>query len=397
MAFHGRVACRLATGKDTKVIAGYLFSSLYATFKSCEALGLCAEVANNYGNGSGFNPPDDAIGPVGTSGTFVFRLPPTSKRAYSLYVICHYAQTAALSVNAKLNNGAITSYGGVGVTFAAALNSGGADVSPLNKASGTQWTTNMAGADVKGNPTCALPSGGKLWLGDRSNSQSDGGNKVAMDNLHLLYNGNNSTTHASRWSLVMDADNVMFAMDIGDDGQPIVIAAVMLERDSAAAAVCPFGHAVLRYDCQQLPNGIQGATAGTGTIEFTVPFTTAGDARRAAISGYVTGAGLSTYQPNSLTARYADGPLEFAVADGTAVGIAGTVERYTLGEGEAAVSVPVVGITSNVNNYDTLAVTAAMQRVVFGSATQAHAKLTFPWDGATQPQDPMTTELGVEF
>lgn len=373
----GRIDCKVDVGVGTKDISSSAFVSLYQAFKELEAAGYVEEVANNWGNGSGFNYYNEAS-PIGTSGHFVFRLPPYGARTVSLYVLVLYAQSAALAGTARINGSNFSSDGGVAISFACAVDDEGNDASPLAAGVGTA----KAGADARTSPFWAKPSGGKLWVGNRSGN-AGGSFAASGPDLHSLINFASSVTVTTRWGLIADRDSVIFYADQGDAGSPNVVAAVQMQLDAEMAAVCDCPYVGFRYalSANSLFNGAQGATNGTGLREVCVPFASDWAGK---IGGLWCGAALTAVlQPNSLTSKYVEQGLEVAAYETPHFGLVGRLDAF-------------VGMTSNLDRYDTLNLGSARQRFLLGH-TKTEGKLVVPWDGATTPQSAGSTRVGVSF
>lgn len=383
-AAKGRIDCKQIAGVTGPLTVGTAFISLYKAFKILEGAGKVIEVANNWGGGSGFNYHDEAS-PIGTTGFFVFRIPPKAPRAYSLYILVQYvnASSLAAAANFKINGGTTGSTNGMlGISFAAALSSAGADLSP--------WAGGTAklGADAKASPTWAVPAdGSKLWIGNRSNNAS--GSFVAThSDTHTLFANVTAGAlgTATRWGVVLDDDNVFFYLDAGDDGVSNIIACVQATLEASITTV-PFSHVAFRvtgiFD-GAIIGTTSGATDGFGAIEVCVPGPALGSALGTGKIGVLNAAQavLSKFQPSSITSKYTEVQVSVGMEEGAALSYLGKLDAF-------------VTALSNLANNSTLNLATA-PRIVVGSSTVTQARLAFPWKVNATPLT-ATTRDGIDF
>lgn len=380
----GRIDCRQASGLTNLQTASTIFISMYKAMKDLEVAGYLVEAAN-FNQGAGFNYYNEAS-PTGTYAWALFRIPPVGARVYSVYIMLSHADQP--SANGVYINGAsvASTYGFISLDFCAALTAGGTDGNP--------WTGGTAklGADARPSPVWTLPAGGKMWVGCRENST--GGAQVAtMRSSRGLWRGTAASpvTTATRWSVMMDLDSIVFFTDAGDDGSPAIVACVLVDTEASVAAVCPFKHALIHIDPSQWPN-IQevlkttavagGSTAGTEVYQLSMPYNAAGDTK---VGWMMAGAAtISTQQPISLVSRYVEEQIRLYVHESPVFGAFGRADRFLC-------------TLSNLSCYNTLNITAAKQRLVLGVSTVPEVKISVPWDGASTPQSVTTTRNGVTF
>lgn len=382
----GRIDCRQASGLTNLQTASTIFISMYKAMKDLEVAGYLVEAAN-FNQGAGFNYYNEAS-PTGTYAWALFRIPPVGARVYSVYIMLSHADQPSVASGVYINGINVnTAYGHIGVDFCAALTGGGADGNP--------WTGGTAklGADARPNPVWAAPGGGgKLWVASRENST--GGAQVAtMRSSRAVWAGTNTTpvTTATRWSIMMDQDSIVFLTDPGDDGSPHMVACMLVDTEAAIASACPFKHALIHANASTWSSADliikatatgAGTAAGTELYQVSMPYNSSGDTK---VGWVMAGAStISTQQPSSLAVRYAEEQMRLFANEAAFVGAFGRVDRFLC-------------MLSNLSCYNTLNITAAKQRLVVGLATVPEIKMSVPWDGVSTPQSVTTTRSGVTF
>lgn len=382
---HGRADCKQAAGLAGLAMSQTMFVSIYKALKALEARSLMTEVSCSWGNGTGFNYPDQAS-PIGTSGHVMMKMPETLARPHDVYVLVQLESSTI--ARCKVNGSNPSAYGSIGIVFASALDSGGGFAVPFRTtgSAGTFFGTDCDGADEI--PTCdaggkekfVCPSGGKLWVSCRSNNT--GGSFATYKNDMMLLSTPAATAAATRWYIMCDSDSIAFVADKGDDGTDSVVANVLFTPDTNIAATIKFNTFAFRSSLSAPANYLEtliGTTAGTAADEICVPYAAAGDGK---IGSMWTGIAKQTaYHPSTISSEYSDGALDLGVVDGAVYGVAGAVDSF-------------LGVTCGLKAYDTL---ATKSRLVIGGTSATDAKLTLPHDGTTTPQTAGSTRDGVDW
>lgn len=362
----GRIDCRQVTGITSVQMGSTIFVSIYKALKALETAGLLEEVANY--SSSGYINYWDESNPIDRFAHCVFRMPPSATRDYSVYMLVQYADRASDASNMYVNGANQTSlYGWIGIDFAAAVNYAGVDANP--------WagTTGKAMADAKANPTWVKPSGGKLWVGNRSNN-TGGSNAATMRDTRGIYFGTSSNPATTRWSIIADEDNIAFVTEVGDDDTPLIVGCFKCDIPTEIKNVTTFDVAMFhyRYTGEVQVDGIIGNTAGNDNKgELCVPYASDGAGKLGMFGSNLPS--IYQLQPSTLVSKYMDGMVDIGVIDGVVAGYYGKVSDF-------------FGLVANVACYDTLATTSVKNRIVYGTGTLTHRKVTLPWDGATTPQ-----------
>jgi hypothetical protein len=372
----GRIDCLQLSGLSSINSVSTTFVSFYKGLKLLETAGYIEEIANNYGTGSGFDYYDTAS-PIGTSGFYVFRFPPYGSRVYSLYFLVQYVSSGTLGTanNVKYNNSAANTYGNIGITFAACLDSG-VDTNP--------WLggTAKAGADAKANPAWGGPVGSELWLGNRTNA-SGGVNAATGSDTHRVSSDVNVSAYNIRYGIIADRDNILFYYDRGDLGYQInVVGSVMFEPTTEISSIYSIYHSAFRWRGSGegwFEYTISNPTANASPDEINVPFTS---------SSYCKGGSYSsdksvynTFQPSTLTGKYQESTISVYSNEALNYGICGKLDTFMTS-------------ISNLNSCDTL---NSKSRIILGSSVAAEMKMVFPWDGSSTPQSAVTDRDGIDF
>jgi hypothetical protein len=353
---------------------------MYNALEALAVLGICTRIALYYGDTASGMDYTDGASPCGNNAFAVYRWETNAGRTWNWYLLIQYSYAAYPQTGSGSPVKILTSSGStgtnIGVQCAVGLDAGGATASPW--AGGTA----NAGADAKAANVWADPGGG-CYVWPRCNNL--GGSAPYPTNKHNLVQINSSTSGSSsvnaRYHLIADDDCIAFLTDVTDTSvytlgvviapfTPLFGLSVETPLAMLASNALPFANA-----------SIFGTTTGNGAQE--------GGAQEARNNRpsmiYIdvpTKASSSAYQPNSQfnPAQYVEHQFAIYQGDGYAglVGYLDSFARYSY----------------NVPTHSTLNTRA---RVVFGTATQAEAKLTLPWDGVSADPGALTTRDGVTF
>ena len=335
--------------------------------------------AGSSGNGRGFV---GSGNDVGHNGFFVYRIKPSGSRVYSIYVLVQWGTSTnsfgsgSSAPGLWLNS---AKQGGVGIQYAVALTSGGADANPW--AGGTAF----AGADAKAATVWAPPGGGTLYVFPRSNAT--GGSHVTnkQNCASLVDVENGASANPLRVQVVGDDDNILIAVDAMDNNSYAVT--LIGEMTLAEGVATPVKHAMVQFAENNSVgyvdlgstvgnNGAEGALVGwNGTTYQTLMLRMVFDAN------YLS----ATYQPNAQ--RVTPGfdritAIAMIANEAPYKGLVGNLAGF-------------VGVVQNVAVHDR---TSDYKLAVVGGGTAlTDIKLALPWDGgSTIPKSGVTT-AGVTF
>lgn len=340
--------------------------------------------------------------PIGHDGFVVYRFKPVGSRTYSIYMLIQWG-TSTYTLGARTTTigsvprvdpakwlSASNATNVLGIAFAVALTSGGADASP--------WlgTTNNNGFDTKGTvlgtgPVWGAPGGGTLFVWPRSNS-TGGTHATNKENLASLLDVQNAAGALPiRAHFVGDDDNLVLCFDAQNDATYSITRFV--DMTLATGNAHPIHHMLMQDVNGSGVNaaGAFGSTTGNSTTEAGVPAWngTAYDVRTLFQSFEVGILGSATFQPSNQQqsggvtqlAYNAMNTIYYACNEATMYGLVGVAKDFA----------PLV---YNINVHDK---DAGLLNVAIGPLnTLGSYKFMIPWDGATTPASG-TTPAGVNF
>lgn len=363
-------------------------AAIYAAFEHARnsGSGPLERVASYYGaNGTGFNFIGQA-NPIGDNGFFVYKLKPSGSRVYSIYILVQWGTNTAnfgsgSATPGHFVNNATKPYG-VGIAFAVALTSGGADANPW------QGGTAFNGADAKGSTVWAAPGGGLLFVYPRSNN-AGGTHAVNKQNCAVITDiENNSPTSAVRTNIVGDDDNLAIAVDNADDNTYQLC--VLLDLKLADNLTIPVNHVFMNWNGQGGTFSTQqayGSTASSTATEGAVVGYDGTSYRVFTIwESFDTGYLTSTFQPSPQQAgvsRYDQvADINICVNEAPYKGFVGRTNGF-------------LKVVQNVAVHDR---SSDYKYVVLGGGVAlVDFKFTFPWDGGSTNPKSGVTLAGVTF
>lgn len=217
------------------------FKMAYEAMEHYRTLGWVERVALYYGIGGTGTDFHDEANPFTSNAWFVYRMPPTRNRRYSMYICHQYSESGTFGNGggapgriAGTQGNATANSGQHGVQCAIALDSTGADANPW------QGTSNFDGADTKGSPVWDAPVGGYLSMFPRSNN-AGGSHATDRENFCTIMDQGGGVTDY-RYDFVSNGDfyHVFFDFDDNNIQDFVYLGPYQLRADLETATSLPF-------------------------------------------------------------------------------------------------------------------------------------------------------------